>query len=104
MRRLSLLLIERGSEEQVLEGIDDVERTLEIEPGNPFAYRAMALGFGRLARFDEAVAAMRAAVEIAPEDWRLRQGFGELLSGIGRGAEAAEEFAAAERLRRQAGE
>jgi polyferredoxin/Tfp pilus assembly protein PilF len=105
MRRLSLLLIERGTEVQVLEGIDLVERTLEIAPDNPFAYRAMALGYGRLARFDEAVAAMRSAVEIAPEDWRLRQSFGELLSGIGQEAEAASEFALAERLRaREAGE
>jgi len=105
MRRLSLLLIERGTEAQVLEGIDLVETTLEIAPDNPFAYRAMALGYGRLARFDEAVAAMRSAVEIAPEDWRLRQSFGELLSGIGQEAEAASEFAVAERLRaREAGE
>jgi polyferredoxin/Tfp pilus assembly protein PilF len=105
MRRLSLLLIERGTEAQVLEGIDLVETTLEIAPDNPFAYRAMALGYGRLARFDEAVAAMRSAVEIAPEDWRLRQSFGELLSGIGQEAEAASEFALAERLRaREAGE
>jgi len=105
MRRLSLLLIERGTEAQVLEGIDLVETTLEIAPDNPFAYRAMALGYGRLAKFDEAVAAMRSAVEIAPEDWRLRQSFGELLSGIGQEAEAASEFAVAERLRaREAGE
>ena len=104
MRRLSLLLIERGTEAQVLEGIDLVETTLEIAPDNPFAHRAMALGYGRLARFDEAVAAMRSAVEIAPEDWRLRQSFGELLSGIGQEAEAASEFALAERLRARAGE
>lgn len=103
MRRLSLLLIERGDEDQVLEGIELVETTLEIAPGNPFAYRAMALGFGRLGRFEDAVAAMRSAVEISPEDWRLRQSFGELLAGIGRGAEAESEFALAERLRAQAG-
>ncbi|MGA1058445.1 MAG: 4Fe-4S dicluster domain-containing protein, partial [Phycisphaerales bacterium] len=83
MRRLSLILIERGDVAQVEEGIALVERTLEIAPNNPFAYRAMALGYGRLERFDEAVAAMRRAVELEPEDWRLRQALGELLIGIG---------------------
>ncbi len=37
MRRLSLVLIERGDVAQVEEGIALVERTLEIAPDNPFA-------------------------------------------------------------------
>jgi Flp pilus assembly protein TadD len=82
MRRLSLILIERGDVAQVEEGIALVERTLEIAPDNPFAYRAMALGYGRLERFDEAVAAMRKAVELEPEDWRLREALRELLMGL----------------------
>ena len=99
MRRLSLVLIERGDASQVEEGIALVERTLEIAPDNPFAYRAMALGFGRLERFDEAVAAMEKAVELEPNDWRLRQSFGELLMGIGRDAEASAQLETANRLR-----
>ena len=105
MRRLSLLLIERGGEPQVREGIELVERTLEIAPGNAFAYRAMALGHGRLGELEEALPLMRRAVELEPSDWRLRQGLGELLQGMGFAAEAAEqmEIAAAER-QRQGGE
>ena len=55
-----------------------------MAPDNPFAYRAMALGFGRLERFDEAVAAMEKAVELEPNDWRLRESLAELLIGLGR--------------------
>ena len=99
MRRLSLVLIERGDASQVEEGIALVERTLEIAPDNPSAYRAMALGYGRLERFDEAVAAMRRAVELEPEDWRLREALGELLIGVGRLTEGEIERETAARLR-----
>jgi polyferredoxin/tetratricopeptide (TPR) repeat protein len=103
MRRLSLLLIERGDETQVREGIRLVQRTLEIAPGNAFAYRAMALGHGRLGELEEALPLMRRAVEIEPSDWRLRQGLAELLQGIGLDAEASEQSAIAEMERRRAG-
>jgi Flp pilus assembly protein TadD len=59
----------------------------------------MALGYGRLERFDEAVAAMRKAVELDPEDWRLREAFGDLLVGVGRQSEGEIEREAAASLR-----
>ena len=99
MRRLSLVLVERGDVSQVEEGIALVERTLEIAPDNPFAYRAMALGFGRLERFDEAVAAMEKAVELEPNDWRLRESLAELLIGLGRIEEGEAQRSEAGRLR-----
>ena len=99
MRRLSLVLIERGDVGEVEEGIALVERTLEIAPDNPFAYRAKALGLGRLERYDEAVAVMQKAVELEPADWRLRESLGSLLLGLGRGAEAEVQIDAAARLR-----
>jgi len=100
LRRLSLVLIERGEDDvAVEEGIALVDRTLEIAPRNPFAHRAKALGFGRLERFEEALAEMRLAVELEPSDWRLRQSLGELLMGIGRDDEATRELDEASRLR-----
>lgn len=100
LRRLSLVLIERGEDDlAVEEGIALVDRTLEIAPNNPFAHRAKALGFGRLERFEEAVAEMRLAIELEPGDWRLRQSLGELLMGIGRDDEATRELDEAARLR-----
>jgi len=103
LRRLSLLLVERGDDEQVREGIALVRRTLEIAPDNAFAYRAMALGHGRLGELDEALPLMQRAVELEPSDWRLRQGLGELLLGMGRATEAAEQFrrSEADRQRQQ---
>ena len=99
MRRLSLLLAEHGAGQETQEGIDLTLRTLEIEPDNPFAYRALALGYARMERMDEAEAALRTAVRLAPQDWRLRQSLGELLMGIGRAAEGADLIKEAARLR-----
>ena len=90
MRRLSLVLAEHGFGNETQEGIDLTLRTLEIEPDNPFAYRALAIGYARMERMTEAEEALRNAVRLAPKDWRLRQSLGELLMGIGKEAEGAE--------------
>jgi Flp pilus assembly protein TadD len=90
MRRASLLLAEKGVGPQIEQGIRLVERTLEIEPDNPFAYRALAIGHARMERLEEAEKALRRAVELAPADWRLIQSLGELLMGIDKAAEGAQ--------------
>ncbi len=89
MRHLSLLLVENGEGETIDEGIRLVHRTLEIEPANPGAWRAIAIGHARLGRHAEAEAALRKAIEIAPDDWRWWQALGEFLRGIGREEDAA---------------
>ncbi len=89
MRRLSIVLVEKGSDEEVAEGLRLTERTLEIAPDNPFAYRALGVGYGRLGRTEDAERAMRRAAELAPNDWRLRQALGEFLLGSGRDQEGA---------------
>lgn len=47
-------------------GEDHVERALAIEPGNPDAYRALAGILVIKRRFDEAIVAIRKAVELGP--------------------------------------
>jgi Flp pilus assembly protein TadD len=99
MRRLSLLLVEHGVGDTILEGVDLTLKTLEIEPDNAYAYRALAIGYARLERMDEAEAALRKSIAIAPADWRLQQSLGELLMGIGREAEGSAIIKEATRLR-----
>lgn len=89
MRRASLVLMEFGAPEEVEEGITLTHETLRIAPDNPFAYRALAVGFGRLARYDEAESALRRAVELAPDDWMLVQSLAEFLISMDQDAEGA---------------
>lgn len=89
MRRLSIALMEHGSVEEIEEGIALTQRTLDIAPDNPFAYRALSRGYFRLDRLDDAERAMRRAVELAPDDWRLKQALGEMLIAIGKPEEGA---------------
>jgi len=79
MRRLSILLIDGGVRAEVEEGIALVTTTLEIAPGNPFAYRMRAQGLEFLRRSDEAERDLRRAFELAPDDWRFMQALGEFL-------------------------
>lgn len=99
MRRLSLLLVEHGDAAEVDEGIALVHRTLEIEPGNAGAWRAIAIGHARLQRLPETEEALRRTVELAPEDWRFWQGLGEFYRGAGRDQDASFAFDRATRLR-----
>jgi tetratricopeptide (TPR) repeat protein/NAD-dependent dihydropyrimidine dehydrogenase PreA subunit len=69
MRRLSLLLIEHGDAPQdVEEGVRLVNRTIEIDPSNPNAWRVRAMGMVRLERREEAIASVQRALELAPGD------------------------------------
>lgn len=69
MRRLSLLLIEHGQvPTDVEEGVRLVDRTIELDPGNPNAWRVRAMGLVRLERRDDAIASVRRALELAPGD------------------------------------
>lgn len=99
MRSLSLLLVEKGSASEIDEGLALVERTLEIEPGNPGAYRALAIGHARAGRLDDAEKALLQSVEHAPDDWRFWQGLGEFYRGTGREQEASRALDRATRLR-----
>lgn len=89
VRRLSILMM--NSAETPLDlatGVRLVERTLDIEPRNPFAYRALALGYVKQDRLDDAADALRTSVLLEPNEPALRQQLVDVLSGLGRLQEA----------------
>jgi Tfp pilus assembly protein PilF len=45
-----------------------VNRTIEIDPSNPNAWRVRAMGMVRLERREEAIASVQRALELAPGD------------------------------------
>lgn len=92
MRRASLILMEEGSPADVEEGVRLTGRTLEIEPRNPFAWQALALGLDKLGRIDEAERALRRGLEIDPGEWRIRQALGQFLMSHDRVEEGAAEL------------
>jgi polyferredoxin/Flp pilus assembly protein TadD len=92
LRRASLILMEEGGPAEIEEGIRLTERTLEIEPANPFAWQALALGLEKLGRFDEAERALRRGLELAPDEWRIRQTLGQFLMAHDRAEEGAAEL------------
>ncbi|MBU3728776.1 MAG: 4Fe-4S binding protein [Phycisphaerales bacterium] len=74
MRRLSMVLIEHGnSPDEVEEGVRLVDRTIEIDPRNPNAWRVRAMGLVRLERREDAIAAVKRALELAPGDPGLEE-------------------------------
>jgi thioredoxin-like negative regulator of GroEL len=65
-----------------------VEKTIEIAPDNPFAFRALALGYVKQNRNEEAIDAMITAVKLQPNAPQLRQQLFDILSATGRSMEA----------------
>ena len=80
MRRLAVLLVDHGSPSEIAESADLTEATLEVEPENANAWRALALARAKTGDFDRAELAMREAVRLAAEDWQLRYQFALLLN------------------------
>ena len=74
------------------ESVELTERTLEAEPDNPFAYRALALGYVKLDRFNDAVRALENSIRIEPDQVVFRVQLAELLNGMGRLAESEEQI------------
>ncbi len=98
LRRLAVLLVDHGGPDGCRESAELTERTLEIEPGNPNAWRALALARAKSGDFEKAETAMAEAVRLAPEDWRLRHQYAVLLNDLGRWDAADREVAEAIRL------
>jgi len=90
-RRLSLLLINHAETPgELADGVRLIERTLDIEPENPFAYRALALGFVKQERWEDAVGALVTSVRLEPDEPLLRQQLADLLASLGRVKESQE--------------
>ena len=103
MRRLAVLLIEHGGPEGWQESAELTERTLEIAPENPNAWRALSMTRAKQGDFEASEAAMREAVRLSPGDWRVRHQFSILLSGREKWDEAEAELGEAIELWEQAG-
>ena len=89
IRRLSVLLMNHSQSEYELdEGVRFVEKTLEIVPDNPFAFRALALGYVKQDRDNDAIDAMITAVKLEPGVPQLRQQLYDILNATGRTMEA----------------
>ncbi|HXV77820.1 MAG TPA: tetratricopeptide repeat protein, partial [Candidatus Polarisedimenticolaceae bacterium] len=73
-----------GSSGDDAAALEAFERSIEIEPRAPQTWQAYATALGNLGRFDEAAAAWRRCVELAPGEvgvlW-LRLGQAELRAG-----------------------
>lgn len=90
IRRLSLLLMNHGETNlDVNQGIALVKKTLEIEPNNPFAWRALALGYAKIEDAPKAVDALMTSVRLEPDEPLLRKQLIDLLRHTGRPQEAA---------------
>jgi ferredoxin-type protein NapH len=99
VRRLSIMLMnhaETGFDLQ--DGVELIERTLEAEPDNPFAYRALALGYAKQDRLEDAADALRNSIRLEPDELVFRQQLIDVLTGMGKNAEAEEEIRKAREL------
>ncbi len=103
MRRLAVLLIDHGGPDGWRESATITERTIEIAPENPNAWRALALARAKSGDLQGAEAAMRESLELAPEDWRLRHQFAVLLNDREKWEEAERQVLEAIRLWELAG-
>ena len=98
LRRLAVLLVDHGGPDGWRESAELTERTLEIEPANPNAWRALALARAKTGDFEAAEKAMSEAVRLAPDDWRLRHQYAVLLNDRGKWDDADREVLEAIRL------
>jgi len=99
LRRLSVVLVERGSGDgQVHEGIALVDRTLELAPGNVGAMLVKANGFARLGQNDAAIGTLQEAVRMAPTERGLWEALADACARAGREMESQAALAEAERL------
>ena len=88
VRRLSMLLIEHGTVDEVAEGIRTAENSLANDSKNVSIRSAIALGQLRLQRPADAVATLVAAIELAPDEPHLFELLGEAHRLLGDEAQA----------------
>ena len=89
IRRLSVLLMNNAETPfDLAEGVRLTERTLDVAPENPFAYRALALGYVLQDRNDKGIEALYRSFELEPNEPTIRQQLVEILNAEGRVREA----------------
>lgn len=104
MRRLAVILLDHGGFDDWVESARITERTLEIDPENAGAWRALALAKAKLMQYQDAQQAMERAVELAPNDFQMRSHYVRLLNDLGLRNRAITEHAEAIRLWEEQGE
>ncbi len=82
-RRLSMLLIERGTMQDVHEGIAITRKSLEAEPENAFAMGAIAMGQLRLEHPQDALVTINAAIAVSPNEPTLFDLLAETYRALG---------------------
>ena len=103
MRRLAVLLLDFGGQAEYAESAEITRRTIEIAPNNSGAWRALALAQAKMGDLEGADVSMQQAIEISPEDHRLRAQYARLLNDRGLRAMAEAEMAEARRLAEEQG-
>ena len=89
IRRLSVLLMNNAETSfDLAEGVRLTERTLDVEPDNPFAYRALALGYVLQDRNEMGIEALYRSFELEPNEPIIRRQLIDLLNAEGRSSEA----------------
>jgi len=74
-------------------GVVDLERATTLDPVNPFAYRALAIGLVAARRYPDALGAMRRALALSPKTEMEHAQIGNLLFLQGKLSEAKAEYA-----------
>lgn len=88
LRRLAVLLGDSNEPVAWEESRRITQKTLEIEPDNPNAWRALALVEAKLGLLEDAEASISRGVELSPRNWRLLAEYALLLDDRGRRSEA----------------
>jgi tetratricopeptide (TPR) repeat protein len=79
-----------GPDPQHAQGAEMARLAVDLEPGNPNAWRHWGIVLDQLGRYDEAIAALDAAIELDPDDADLHVDRGEILRAAGRYDDALE--------------
>ncbi len=103
-RRLSMLLIDFGSIDEVEEGLALTRESLANQEQNPFAHAAIATALFRLQRPQEAIAPLRRAIELAESTPRFHEMMAQALEQSGDAAGATIERTRASELLNSGGQ
>ena len=103
-RRLSMLLIDFGTVDEVEEGLAITRESLATQEQNPFAHAAIATALFRLKRPQEAIAPLRRAIELAESTPQFHEMLAQALEQTGDVAGATIERARASELGNSGGQ
>ncbi|MFQ5937845.1 MAG: tetratricopeptide repeat protein, partial [Acidiferrobacterales bacterium] len=98
---LALILEKQGKADRAEAEYRELERQSRSQPLSRALYKDYGRFLLRQKRYDEAVAKLKQAVALAPEDFRVRQSLGDAYEGAGRQRDAAAAHRRARALKKQ---